>query len=216
MTDKKILWLTLFAIAMANVEAAVVIYLRSVYYPDNPLALFPLSMLSSRDLLIELLREAATLVMIFSVAILAGKKLQRIFAAFLYVFGVWDIFYYAWLKVLIGWPASWLEWDLLFLIPWPWLAPWIAAALVAVLFVLRGGWTLWSKEETPLSPRSLAQFVVGSSVVLVTFLLPAWPLLSGGEAAFRRFQPTGFLWGAYLVGYLLMLIGLLPYRRTAR
>ena len=113
---------------------------------------------------------------------------------------------------MIGWPVSWLEWDVLFLMPWPWLAPWLAAALVALLFVLSGCWTLASTEETRLSSRSLALITVGSLVILATFLLPAMPLLSGGEAAFRSFQPGGFLWGFYAVGYLLMLVGLVLLR----
>lgn len=112
--QRNTLWLTCFAIAMAHVEASLVVHLRSLYYPDNPLVLFPLSLLSHRDLAIELSRELATVVMIVCVSLLAEKGFARIFAAFVYVFGLWDIAYYLWLKLMIGWPVSWFEWDVLF------------------------------------------------------------------------------------------------------
>ncbi len=41
--------LTLYAVAMALLESAVVVYMRRLYYPDNPLDLFPLQFLSSYD-----------------------------------------------------------------------------------------------------------------------------------------------------------------------
>jgi hypothetical protein len=193
---------------MAHVEAAVVVHLRSVYYPDDPLSLFPLSLLSTRDLSIELVREAATLVMILSVAAIAEKKSIRVFAAFIYVFGLWDIFYYVWLKVSIGWPVSWLEWDILFLIPWPWLAPWLSAALIAAMFVVRGFSWLRSGDDVERSLFSWFSFAVGALLVLATFLLPAVPQLAVGEDAFRSFEPGAYRWGVYGLGYVLMLAGL--------
>jgi len=101
-----VVWLTVYAIAMANVEAVVMIYLRSVYYPDNPILIFPLAVLSQHDILIELVREFATLIMILGVTMLAARRLMAAFAAFVYVFGLWDIFYYVWLKFMIGWPVA--------------------------------------------------------------------------------------------------------------
>ena len=128
--------LTVYAIAMALLESAVVVYIRRLYYPDNPLELFPLQFLNTYDPLLELSREAATVIMILTVALLAERSsLTRSFAAFVFVFGVWDLFYYYWLKVLIGWPRSWLAWDVLFLTPGVWLGPWICPAMIALLFV---------------------------------------------------------------------------------
>jgi len=91
---------------MALVEAAIVVHLRHAYYPENPLALFPLRLLSADDLALELAREFATLVMMFAVALLAARGFVHRFAAFVYVFGLWDLFYYIWLKVYLGWPYS--------------------------------------------------------------------------------------------------------------
>ncbi|MGD8483227.1 MAG: hypothetical protein PVJ63_01445 [Thioalkalispiraceae bacterium] len=210
MTDKtrSLFWLSLFAIAMAQVEASVVVHLRSLYYPADPLQLFPLNLLSHRDLAIELGRELATVLMILSVALLTTRGFTRVFAVFVYVFGLWDIFYYVWLKIMIGWPVSWLEWDVLFLIPWPWLGPWLAPVLIALLFVLWGGKVFHSARPMSFTPRDASLFVVGCLLSLAAFLLPAMPLLSEGEIAFHGYQPGEFYWRLFIPGYCLMIINL--------
>ena len=193
-------WLGLYALAMALVEAAIVVHLRHLYSPLDPQRLFPLVLLSHADLALELARELATVVMIVVVAVLAERGWARRFAAFVFVFGLWDLGYYAWLKLVLDWPRTWLEWDVLFLIPWPWFGPWLAAALIAALFTLWGGWIL--TDARALRPRraDIAGFVAGTLVALSAFLAPAWPLLAGGEPAFRDWQPGAFLWAVYLPG----------------
>jgi hypothetical protein len=211
-----ILWFFLFAAAMAFVEAAVVIHLRSLYYPSSPLAVFPLTLMSHRDLVIELAREFATVVMILVVALVSERKFIRNFAAFVFVLGLWDIFYYAWLKMILGWPTSWLEWDVLFLIPWPWFAPWIAPVLIALLFCAWGAWVLLSHKQFSYTPTALALFLLGTALSLVSFLLPAAALLPNGEEAFRGFEPDHFSWSLFLAGYLLIMISLLNIARHGR
>ena len=201
---RHILWSTIFAIAMAQVEASIVVHLRSIYYPGNPLAIFPLTLLSHRDLAIELIRELATVVMILGVALLVAKGFARVFAAFVYVFGLWDIFYYAWLKLMIGWPVSWSEWDVLFLIPWPWFGPWLTPVFIAVLFVVWGAWGMANSKPVRFHFATALAFVLGALLALASFLLPAIPLLQHGEEAFRAYVPEGFFWPLYLAGYLLM------------
>ncbi len=114
-----------FGVAFGFVEAAVVVYLRSALgleplghgtFPVSPQA-FP-----HRLLLIELGREAATLVMLLSLAFLAARRTRERWAVFLYVFALWDIAYYAGLWITIAWPGSLLTLDVLFLIPVPWIA----------------------------------------------------------------------------------------------
>ena len=206
---RTLLWLTLFAVAMAHVEAALVVHLRELYYPDDPRTIFPLNLLSHRDLAIELARELATVLMILSVAALARRHFGGRFAAFLFVFGLWDIFYYIWLRVMIGWPTAWWEWDVLFLIPWPWFGPWLTPVLIAALFVVWGGWTL-TREPAPAWSRATATlFGVGAVIGVAAFLVPGAPLLSGGEEAFRGFTPNGFPWAVYWLGLSLMAAGLL-------
>ncbi len=211
MTPRRMLfWLSVYAVAMAFLEAAVVVYLRQLYYPENPLVIFPPRFMSQLDLAVELGREASTVVMMLAVAFLAVRKgATRIFAAFVYQFGLWDLCYYLWLKIALGWPQSWGEWDVLFLIPWVWLGPWICPALIALLFTLWGGWVLLQEGELVLQGRGLAIFVVGSALGLISFLQPAVPvLLHEGLEELARFRPDGFWWGAYLPGLLLMALGL--------
>lgn len=205
---RNIICLTIFSIAMAHVEAVLVVHLRTIYYPDNPLQIFPLELMSHRDLAMELVRELATVVMILSVALLAEKGFTRIFAAFVLVFGLWDIFYYFWLKIMIGWPANWLEWDLLFLIPWPWFGPWIAPVLIALLFVIWAGGVLLMKKDVRFTGGTATLFIIGALLALASFLLPAGHLLVEGEEAFRHFQPDQFLWPFYITGYLMMAFSL--------
>jgi len=85
--------------------------------------------------LVEVAREAATLLMLLGVAMLAERRPLRRFAAFAFCFGVWDIVYYVMLRAAIGWPASLLEWDILFLIPAPWTSPVLAPVLVSLALI---------------------------------------------------------------------------------
>ena len=114
-----------FGVAFGFVEAAVVVYLRSaiglvplgnVKYP------LPLQDIPHQLLAIEVAREAATIVMLVSLAFLVARRARERWAMFLYVFALWDIAYYAGLWVTIGWPGSLLADDILFLIPVPWIS----------------------------------------------------------------------------------------------
>lgn len=210
-----LLWYSSFAAAMALVEAAVVIHLRGLYYPQDRLAVFPLQLLSDTDLWLELARETATLVMLFAVAALTQKGAVRVFAAFVYVFGLWDLFYYVWLKLFLGWPVSWSEWDVLFLIPWPWLGPWLAPAGIAVLFVVWGGAMLIDARREYFPRFSLVLFVVGALAALTTFLQPGWVLLAQGPGALQSYSPGRFWWEVFLAGYLSMAVGLLGTLRQS-
>jgi hypothetical protein len=208
--QRKILWLTIFAIAIAYLEATVVIYLREIYYPDNLLIIFPQKMFSSFNLVIEIFREAATMVIMLSVSFLTERKNRtRIFAAFIFQFGVWDIFYYIWLKATIGWPVRWTEWDILFLIPWAWLGPWICPTLISILFVSWSCIVLRSDKEYVLSKLNLWLFIFGSVLGLFSFLQPAIPyVLKNRVEDFQYYVPENFWWWIFVPGYLLMTVGL--------
>ena len=127
-----------FSIAFAYIEAAVVVYLRTIFYPAGftfPLAEFGLSPLWRQLLLTEIGREVATLVLIFTASWLFGRDHQQRVAYFLAIFAVWDIFYYVWLKILINWPCSVMDWDILFLIPYPWASPVLAPVIVSIILL---------------------------------------------------------------------------------
>lgn len=199
---------------MALAEAAVVIHLRGLYYPQDRLAIFPLQLLSGADLWLELAREAATVVMLFAVAVLTEKGAVRVFAAFVYAFGLWDLCYYLWLKLFLGWPVSWSEWDVLFLIPWPWLGPWLAAAGIAALLVVWGGAVLIGARRRDFPRLSLVLVVGGALAALGAFLQPGWVLLAQGPDALQGYTPGRFWWEVFVVGYLSMAVGLLNTLRT--
>jgi len=134
---KKALLLGVFAIAMGYVEAAVVVYLRRIHYPQG--FAFPLNnAVLDRMFLVEPGRELATIVMLSTIAILVGRRRLDRLGWFLFAFAVWDVFYYVWLKVLLNWPPSLLTWDILFLIPFPWAAPVLSPVLVAVSMAVWG------------------------------------------------------------------------------
>ena len=204
----RLAWLSVYALAMALVEAAIVVHLRHLYHPADPQAVFPLVLLSLDDLWLEMARELATVIMIGAVAMLAERGWPRWFAAFVFVFGLWDLGYYAWLKLFLDWPRDWFEWDVLFLIPWPWFGPWLAPALIALLFVLWGGWILTAARQPRWTAARVLLFAGGALLGLVTFLAPGWPLLAGGAEAFRGWQPGEFGWAIYAVGFIAMTVAL--------
>lgn len=136
---KIIVALSAYAIAMALVESAVVIYLRELYYP---LGFFiqsaeDLSIIPYKILRVELWREAATIIMLAAVGYLAFKKTKEKFLAFVFTFSIWDIFYYLFLYIFLGWPPSLTTLDIYFLIPWPRVGPvWLPLILFGILTVV--------------------------------------------------------------------------------
>lgn len=124
-----------FGIAFGYIEAAVVVYLREIFHPEGftfPMKVFGAGPLAERLLLTEIGREAATIVLILTGAWLFGRNRRQRVAYFLAIFAVWDIFYYVWLKVLLDWPASIMDWDILFLIPVVWASPVLYPVLISI------------------------------------------------------------------------------------
>ena len=128
-----------FSIAFAYIEAAVVVYLREIFHPDGfhfPMTVFGEGPNWKRLLFTEIGREGATIVLIFTACWLVGRNRHQRFAYFLVIFAVWDIFYYVWLKVLIDWPASIMDWDILFLMPVTWASPVLYPVLISVALLV--------------------------------------------------------------------------------
>jgi len=122
-----------YAIAMAWVESAVVFYLRTMIDRIEPYQPDPFPVIGGFAS-IELPREFATLVMLFAVGLLAGRTWRARIGYAAIAFGVWDIFYYVFLKMMCDWPHSLLDWDILFLLPLPWWGPVLAPVLILPLF----------------------------------------------------------------------------------
>jgi hypothetical protein len=207
---RRIVWLITFAVAMAYVESAVVVYLRTIYYPEG--FGFPLVLLPPRMVAIEMGREVATLVMLFGLAMLAGADRWDRILIFCVGFGVWDIAYYFWLWVFLRWPPSLLTWDVLFLIPVPWIGPVVAPVVVSVVLVV-GALLLLRKRAggepigVPLSLRMLA--LAGGVLVLGSFMLDF-------RAILQQMQPPPFRWGLFGIGVALAVAALvLALRRKS-
>ncbi|MBL0033080.1 MAG: hypothetical protein IPP27_13230 [Bacteroidetes bacterium] len=166
------LWLTLFGIAMGFLETSVVIYLRKIYYPDG--FRFPLVEIGNDILLVEILREFATMIMLLSIGLLIGKtKLQR-FAFFIFSFAVWDIFYYIFLKILIDWPESFLTPDILFLIPVPWVGPVMTPIILSISMIVLSFIILRheeSQKSNSLLRRDWVLLISGSLIAIISFLI---------------------------------------------
>ncbi|MDZ7261664.1 MAG: hypothetical protein ONB05_06130 [candidate division KSB1 bacterium] len=191
---KKLSWVSLFGIAMALLEAAVVVYLRQLYYPEG--FEVPLKMLPRFILMVELGRELATIVMLLTVGILTGKDFQERVCYFAYVFGIWDIFYYVWLKLLLDWPLSLLEWDILFLIPLPWVGP-VAAPIIVSLCLITGA-VIILFLETKGKPVFITKgdwliLVVAALIIVLSFL---WDY----SMVLNQHFPERYRWEIFLVG----------------
>ncbi len=155
----------------------------------------------------ELPREFATLVMLFAVGFLAGRTWKARIGYAAIAFGVWDIFYYVFLKIICGWPHSLLDWDILFLLPMPWWGPVLAPGLIALLMILWG--TLASQFERSHSPaRSNWQIwglnFSGVGLALYVFMEDALSASHQGLDAIRTVLPERFDWWLFGVALLMM------------
>lgn len=162
---KTFFWVSVFAIAFAYVEAAVVVYLRHLIGATQPqipqgeiLFLVPgiafleprtaLQIITNTALLnVEMIREAATLVMLGSIAATAGKTIREKIAYFFLAFGIWDIFYYIFLKLTIDWPKTFSDPDIFFLLPFPWVGPVYVPIVISSILVLGSIWFILNKGD---------------------------------------------------------------------
>ncbi len=206
---RKIFWILVFSIAMALVEAAVVAYLRALYYPEG--FAFPLELITVRHFIVELGREAATIFMLLSVAALIGKRFWEKFAYFVICFGFWDIFYYLWLKLALGWPSSLLDWDILFLIPLPWIGPVIAPVSIAIMMILAGLLIIaLYKRGYDFRPSFLTWVltIIGTLTILYSFMRDT-------GAGLHQQMPLPYRYDLLIAGEILYVLALfLAWRNT--
>ncbi|HEV2689143.1 MAG TPA: hypothetical protein VGV35_11325 [Bryobacteraceae bacterium] len=210
--------LLLFGISFGYLEASVVVYLRAIYdpirhqlHPDrNPGDLFPLISTEQlaaagpehpRQLAIEIGREAATILMLGAFGIAAGRNFHQRMAAFAVAFGLWDIFFYVFLKMMIGWPASLFTWDILFLIPLPWVGPVLAPALISLTLIVCGLISL-RLGGLPASPIAWALMIGGGFGVILSFVSDYRNTMAGG-------LPNPFNWPLFLASEALAVAGFL-------
>lgn len=208
---KKLFWLTIFGIAMGYLEAAVVVYLRAIYYPEG--FSFPLKAMTDYKIVVEVFREVATILMLLAVAMLAGKKGWERFAHFIIIFGVWDIIYYLGLKITLDWPSTIFDWDILFLIPLPWIGPVIAPILISLLFIISGiliSWSINNGYEFKTSKLSHIFVIIGVALILYSFMHDT-------GATLYQHPPKPYRYELFIIGYVLFILAFVKsIRRTLR
>lgn len=229
---KVIFWLTLFSIAMGYLETSVVVYVRELYYPDG--FKFPLVPISHRIAVTEFWREVATIIMLAGIGILSGKNAAQRFVFFLYSFAIWDIFYYVFLYVLLAWPESLFTWDILFLIPVPWVGPVICPCLVSLAMIA----LMWSTihwqvkgKSGKLSWKEGSALIMGSIIIITSFV---WDYLEfvhahpTGKSSFTlahnkelfiegaTYIPTEFSWVMFWCGQVMLMGGVLLFHFRMR
>jgi hypothetical protein len=196
----------LFAAAMAWMESATVVYLRLLAGRIDPhqAARLPLSAGLGQA---EMIREAATLIMLFAVGWLAGRTWRSRLGYSMIAFGIWDILYYVFLAIIGGWPHSVWDWDILFLLPLPWWGPVIAPVIIAAMMIAGG--TLASqfdRPDRPVWPRRWAWGLnlIGMALALYVFMADTIRVMSGGAETVRAVLPTWFNWPLFIVALVLM------------
>lgn len=207
MTRARTCWLVvvLFAVAMAWMESATVYYLRLLVDRLEPYQANPLP-ISGPVGDVELVREAATLLMLLTVGILAGKTWQTRIGYSAIAFGVWDIFYYVFLKAIYDWPRTLLDWDILFLLPLPWWGPVLAPMSIAALMIVWGTLVTQRRDQFAPSPVTAAWVLcsIGIALALYAFMADALSVAHQGTDAVRTVLPTTFNWAVFLVALALM------------
>jgi hypothetical protein len=196
----------LYAISFGFVEAAVVEYLRAIYYPLNRggfqfpvLTLEQITALGNEHwvrLLIELGRELCTLIMLMSMGIVAGRNRREAWAHFVVAFGVWDISFYLWLKLFLNWPPGLMTWDLLFLVPVPWVGPVLAPIIVSLTMIFAGVVVLRRESKgKPVKARwtDWILLTAGGGIVIISFCWDYENIMNGG-------LPNAFQWPLFFVG----------------
>jgi len=203
------LWVVSFAVAFAWVESAVVVYLREIYF-DGAFN-FPLSIRWEGGshvvpplIRIEFGREIATIFILVAVGWIAGQTGFQRFSYFMIAFGIWDIFYYIWLYVMVGWPESLMTWDLLFYVPLPWVGPVVTPVLIAAAMVAAGTLIIYFDDKGYKLNWGWQDMVIelGCGFLMIVAFCWDWKniLQVPGDAA-RNGVPNPFAWWLYLPAY---------------
>jgi hypothetical protein len=211
---KILLYLIAFSIAMGFMESAVVIYLREIYYKEG--FAFPLKPMSASLALVEVFREAATVIMLICVGWFAGKtKLQK-FAYFNIAFAIWDLFYYIFLYVFLGWPESMFTWDILFLIPFPWVGPVWAPCLLCLLMIAGSLFVIDRTRKDPafrIPVLHWALLIGGAVICIIAFMWDyfnyrkeLWTPGSDRDlfSEITGYVPSAFNYPLFFAGFILM------------
>jgi hypothetical protein len=218
-TVTKIIWVSIFAIAMGFLESAVVVYIRALYYPEG--FMFPMKLISDQIMITEFFREAATMIMLIGIAFIAGRSAIDRFAYFILSFGIWDIFYYVFLYAILGWPQSLFTWDVLFFIPVTWVGPVIGPVINSLTMIVLAVVIIYYKNKNQIVKTGKIVWpllILGSLVVIVAYTMGYVQFmaqkftflqmmgLGDAKAVFdyaTTYMPENFNWWIFLCGVLM-------------
>jgi hypothetical protein len=220
---RTLLIVTLFFIALGYIESAVVIYMREILYPAG--FQFPLAPIKMDLAVTEIFREAATLVILICIGMITGRTFSEGFAWFLYSFAIWDIFYYVFLKLLIGWPESLMTWDILFLIPTTWVGPVITPVIVSLTMILLAMILVYYNrkiEKVKINWIEWSLLITGSVILILSwtwdysaFILEHYTFreiwsVPGDELynVASQYIPRKFYWGIFCTGEGVIMVGI--------
>ena len=188
-------WLYVWGIAFGYIEAAIVIYLRKIYYPDG--FSFPIVLADIDIAAVEMLRELMTLIIIWAMAELTFRTFIKKLAGYMIIFGIWDIFYYIFLKIFLDWPESYLTWDILFLIPLPWVGPVLAPVLVSLSLIYAGIIILVEMDRGyrfQFDKKFWIMEIMAGIIIIISFMIP-------GIVVINQTVPESFPWVIFLAGF---------------
>jgi len=211
---KNWVWIVLFSITFAWIESAVVVYLREIYFGGE--FSFPLTVRWENDkrvfdplVHIEFGREIATIIILIAAGWITGRNRFQKFCFFMISFGIWDIFYYIWLYVMVRWPKSLMTWDLLFYVPLPWVGPIITPVLIAIAMVIAGSLIIYLDEKGYEICWHWYDMLVELSCATIMIVAFCWDwkniLQVPGQIA-RTGIPNAFAWWIYLPAYVFSII----------
>lgn len=207
----KMALIILFAIAMGYLESAVVVYIiKIINLQGLSSALHPLTHLlriGADFYWTEIFREASTIIMLGAVALICAGSIKRIEKAFYYFmlsFGVWDVFYYIFLKVLINWPQTILDPDCLFAIPVIWASPVLAPVLISIsligisLIMLK---KMEDKKYKQLGIINRVLILAGSSIIVMLTFWTSYTIING-EVIMQTYN-----WALFMIGLVIFILG---------
>ena len=199
-----------FAIAFAWVESSVVVYLREIYFEGS--FYFPVvlewkdgELLVDNLMRIEFGREIATILMLITLGCAAGKNALQKFCFFMVAFGVWDIFYYIWLWIMVSWPENLMTWDLLFFVPLPWVGPVIAPVLIALAMWIAGSLIIYYDEKYCAIDWRWYDWFIESGCALLIIVAFCWDwknIIRIPDGVARNGIPNSFAWWLYLPAFI--------------
>jgi hypothetical protein len=196
-----------FSIAMAWMESSTVVYLRTLVDRIDPYRPMPLPLTNAFGAT-EIVREGATVIMLMTVGCLAGSSWKSRLGFFMTAFGIWDIFYYLFLKVIVGWPHSLLDWDILFLIPLPWWGRVLSPIVISLVLIVLGSFLARSEISNTIfrfGKVGWSCHLFGIAIALYIFMAHSIEVIGKGKNGVEEL-PTQFNWPLFIVGILFMLM----------